>query len=113
MKAHTSFRHSKKKQNSTFSCDICDEDFNTKSKLTNHVKNDHTESFTYNCEECDEQFEDDWNLKNHIRDEHETDEVCQHFLRGSCKFPNGVCWLKHKKTGSTKGVEVKDIKCYI
>ena len=112
MTAHMSFRHSKKTQNLTFSCDICDDDFNTKSNLTNHIKNEHAESSQFNCTDCEEHFSDNWNLMNHRRDEHIVTEVCPHFLKKSCKFPNGQCWLKHEKSNSTKSSEVKNIKCY-
>ena len=113
MKAHMNLRHSMKKKNSTFSCDICDKDFTTKSNLTAHLKNEHTESSYINCSDCEEQFENNWNLKNHRRDDHEITEICQHFVRGSCKFPKSVCWLKHEKTGKTKSIEVTNIKCYV
>ena len=97
LKAHINLRHSKKNLNSTFSCDICDEDFETKSHLASHMKEDHTEKLPYTCSECEKQFKDSWNMKNHKRDNHEVTEICQHFLRNSCKFQIGECWSKHKK----------------
>ena len=45
---------------------------------------------------------------NHIRDDHEKTEICSHFIRNMCKFPDNVCWKIHKTTqAAIKGKEIE------
>ena len=111
--SHIENKHKKNTNVETFCCTICDEDFSTKSKLSKHMKVHHSEDSSNKCTECEETCLNQWSLKNHLRDNHEVTEVCTHFQKDKCKFPDNVCWLKHSKSTRLNMTNEKDIKCHI
>ena len=59
--------------------------------LSKHMNTTHRESHeqtndVFRCTDCEMQFSERWNLMHHRRDNHDITEICQHFLKGTCKF---------------------------
>ena len=61
-------KESMSKTNSKFKCNVCDEEFNIKKDMTNHVRSQHSScDGSYQCEVCAKQFKEEWKFSAHVR----------------------------------------------
>ena len=65
LRKHHEIRHSSAGGN-TFSCDICDASFNTKSNLTRHKRLHEKSELSIICEQCGKKFKDKGGLNQHM-----------------------------------------------
>ena len=114
-KHHINMIHNKKE----FNCQECDFQASSQIILNKHINLKHkdkesVQESTIKCAHCSNQYSSMWNLKNHLRDDHEIQEECSFYQKGSCKFPDKVCWNKNsalvQKHTESKSNNI--IKCY-
>ena len=105
-----------------FNCDKCSFQSTRQAVLSKHKNTTQRKAHeqtndVFRCNGCEIQFSERWNLMHHKRDNHEVTEICQHCLKGTCKFmPTKKCWLLHKeKTHDTaQGPSItEEISCYV
>ena len=75
----------------SFNCDECSFQSTRQAVLSKHKNTTHRKAHertddVFRCNDCEMQFSERWNLMHHKRDNHEVTEICQHFLKGTCKF---------------------------
>ena len=71
-----------------FKCSACDEEFNNKKDLKNHMINQH--SGTYQCDVCNKQFKEEWKFSAHVRSHKKY--PCEHCEKS---FPYESLKVKH------------------
>ena len=97
-------------------CEECDETFNTKEKLQDHLVDEHGQggnnldinSENFSCNHCEQGFTSKKDLMMHKKHQHlEMISTCWGFAAGSCEFGSEKCWFRHSMSNSA------DIKCKI
>ena len=109
---------SNKDKETMYNCDQCSFQATKSVTLSKHLNTKHrtAEEQTndvFRCLECDLQFSTKWNLMNHKTEMHEITDICEYFLKGTCRFnPPKKCWALHKKPTSPLK-EKEAIICYV
>ena len=72
-------------------CNQCSFQSTIQAALSKHMNLQHRTSKeqsqdVFICVDCNTQFSEKWNLMNHRMNNHEITEVCEHFLKGNCRF---------------------------
>ena len=76
-----------------------------------HTHKDNHGSEEYSCEDCEEVFNTKWNLQNHKRDIHkESKESCVYFKQNRCSFSAKTCWNSHEANNHDN--KITEIKCF-
>ena len=101
-----------------YNCDQCSFQSTKSVTLSKHLNTKHRTieeqtNAVFRCTECDMQFSAKWNLMNHKMEKHEITDICEYFLKGTCRFmPPKKCWALHTKPTS-KSSDKEAITCYV
>ena len=91
-------------------CEECEQRFDSKTEMTNHLKSKHQEK-ECKCDECDEYFKDISNMKIHIQKNHVKIlfkcTECEQSFRSSNNLKTHVSY-KHKRKGYMQEILKKE-----
>ena len=97
--------HIKKNHSQTKKCKFCEETFLKCSDLEEHLQNFHSDATQYECEDCGKKFVFEWRMKKHktLHEESASIKYCHYFNNKiECPYKKIGCMFRHNQSRKCK-----------